>query len=412
MKQIIPFLFLLWLSQVFSKCTNETTEQPNLQIEVSKKSKKLIDADNKFGLELFQRVNQAEETENIMVSPLSISMALAMTYNGANGETKKAMAETLKLHGLSPEDINNSYQTLVAALASLDKKVILEIANSIFYREGFDVKKEFVIINQEYYDAEVSSLDFSSPTAVATINNWVADKTYDKITHIIHEISPAHVMFLLNAIYFKGIWQTEFNKKSTFKRSFQTETGEMQVDMMSKQDTLKYYSNELFRTIELPYGMGNYNMQIFLPQPDKKVENIIEKLDNDTWQNWMNNLDQEEQIDLQLPKFKFKYEIKLNDILSAMGMGVAFSDSADFSEMSETTPLKISYVKHKTFVEVNEEGTEAAAVTIVGIEKTSAGPPRQFIPFHVDRPFLFTITEKDTGAILFIAKVMKPEYVE
>ena len=295
-------------------------------------------------------------------------------------------------------------------MASLDEKVILEIANSIFYRKDFSVKEDFIHTNQTYYHAVISPLDFNSPEAVITINGWVADKTHDKITKIITEINPDHIMFLLNAIYFKGIWQTEFDENKTFQRYFTQENDEqIMVEMMTHRDSLFYFSNELFKAVEIPYGKGSYCMQVFLPEPDKSVNDIVLQLNEDNWKSWMNNFNIVEKIDLQLPKFKFKYEIKLNDVLSAMGMQIAFTNGADFSGIQDNAPLRIDYVKHKTFVEVNEEGTEAAAVTIVGIELTSIGP-NEYIPFHVDRPFLFTIIEKETGAILFIAKVMHPEY--
>jgi serpin B len=331
-----------------------------------------------------------------------------MTYNGANGETQTAMEKTLKVYGLTPEDINKSYSDLVAALKSLDPKVLLEIANAIFYRQNFQVENDFVSINKNYYDARVDAFDFSSPKALETINSWVADKTRDKIKTILKEIKPDNVMFLLNAIYFKGIWQTKFDKDNTKNIPFHTENGTVNVPTMQKTDALRYTTNELFSAVQLPYGAGNYNMYLFLPEPDYSVQDIISGLDKNNWTNWMDSFGEPVNIDLQIPRLKYMYEIKLNDVLSKMGMGIAFGGGADFTGINQSGGLYIDYVKHKTFIEVNEEGTEAAAVTIVAISKLSAGPP-QNIPFYVNRPFFYVITEKDTGAILFMGTVKNPE---
>ncbi len=405
-------LFIFFISLSFISGCNLNSEDIDREINLTDKAAKLVENGNEFGLELFQKVVAYEkEAGNIMVSPLSVSLALAMTYNGANGETKAAMERTLRLYGLSADDINESYKTLVEALKSLDKKVLLEIANAIYYRDDFTVEPAFISINQNYYDAAVSPLDFSAPGSVDVINGWVADKTHDKITRILDGISADQVMFLLNAVYFKGIWQKEFNSESTVEYPFYLENGEAKdVEMMCRLDTLDYLSNSLFKAIRLPYGKGNYNMYVFLPEEGKTVNNIIEQLNKANWKAWMDGFRQTNSVDIKLPKFKFKYEIKLNDILSDMGMGVAFSGAADFTGISKSGGLSIDYVKHKTFVDVNEEGTEAAAVTIVAIELTSVGNEPQKIPFIVNKPFLFAITEKDTGAILFIGKVALPEY--
>ncbi len=410
MKKIILISILL-LSITFSGCNLfDTGDSPANNID--DKAAQLIKGDSEFGFELFQKVIAAEtEAENIMISPLSVSLALAMTYNGANGETKTAMEETLKLHGLSPNDINQSYKSLVESLKSLDEKVLLEIANAIYYRDDFTVSPSFISTNENYYDAEVSELDFYSPDAVDVINNWVANKTHDKIKTILNEISTDQVMFLLNAIYFKGTWAKEFNPESTSTQPFYLDNGETtNVEMMARMDTLDYFSNELFSSIKLEYGSGNYNMFVLLPNSGKTLQNVISQLNKNNWDTWLEGFTKTNSVKIQLPKFKFKYEIELNNVLSDMGMGIAFSDAADFSGINGTGGLKIGYVKHKTFVDVNEEGTEAAAVTIVAIELTSAGPHNT--PFNVNKPFLFVITEKDTGAILFIGNVNHPEYSE
>ncbi|QGY45179.1 serpin family protein [Maribellus comscasis] len=406
----LKFIFSLILASFFVfGCDLANSNDEIDEIKLTEKTAQLLEAENSFGFELFQNIYAFEtQSDNIMVSPLSVSLALAMTYNGANGETKTAMEKTLKVYGLTSEAINTSYQTLVDGLKSLDKKVLLEIANAIYYREGFDVEQDFISTNKEYYNAEVDALDFSSPNALETINGWVAEKTHDKIDKILDEISPEQVMFLINAIYFKGMWASEFDKDKTTEDPFYPDSGStIQTDFMNQTQTVEMASNDLFSAIQLPYGKGKYNMFVFLPETDKTLQDIVDKLDKDNWETWMQSFAETEDVIISLPKFKYKYEIKLNDVLSEMGMGVAFTDAADFTGINKNGQLKIDFVKHKTFIEVNEEGTEAAAVTVVGVETTSVP---LFVEFNANRPFFYAITEKDTGAILFMGTVKNPVY--
>jgi len=403
-------LVLILLTVLLFAGCNLPGNTPDEELDVTEKTARLIDAENQFGFELYRHVFASEtEYENIMVSPLSVSLALAMTYNGANGETKTAMKKTLKVYGLTPDDINTSYLDLVKALKSLDPKVLLEIANAIFYRDDFQVENEFVTINKYYYDAEVSALDFGNEQqSLETINGWVAEKTHDKIETIIDRISRDHVMFLLNAIYFKGTWQKEFNEESTEKLPFYLGNDEnIQTEMMQRLDTLPYMKNDLFSAIELSYGKGNYNMYVFLPETGRTLEEIVNKLDKDNWETWMKSFQEVQSVDIKLPKLKYEYEITLNDVLTDMGMGIAFTGGADFTGINRNGELNIDYVKHKTFIEVNEEGTEAAAVTVVAIERTSVGGPEK-VPFFVNRPFMYAITEKSTSAVLFMGTVKNP----
>jgi serpin B len=215
-------------------------------------------------------------------------------------------------------------------------------------------------------------------------------------------------MFLLNAIYFKGMWQTKFDKDKTKNLPFYAEDGSIiNIPTMLKSDAVRYSENNLFSAVQLPYGDGNYNMYLFLPQPNQSVMDIVNELNENNWKDWMDSFGDPVNVDIQIPRLKYEYEIKLNDVLSEMGMGIAFGSEADFKGINGAGELYIDYVKHKTYIEVNEEGTEAAAVTVVVINKLSAGPD-QNIQFHVNRPFFYIITEKDTGAILFIGTVKTP----
>lgn len=398
--------FLAMIFVVASCVKNEPAEENSLG--VTEKTARLVKAQNDFGIDLFKNVLSTEkEKQNIMISPLSVSMALSMTYNGAGSSTKTAMEKTLRVYGLSPEDINQSCKDLADNLKSLDNKVLLELANAIFYRESFHVENEFISVNNKNYGAQVIPLDFTSPKSLEVINGWVNEKTHGKIEKIVDIITPEQVMFLLNAVYFKGIWTKEFNPKSTVNSPFEPEPGRfITVPFMQKTDTVAYFSNELFSSVKLNYGKGNYSMYLFLPNSGKSTADFASSLNTSNWNLWMGQYKLTNDVDLRLPKVKFAYEIKLNDILSDMGMQIAFTGAADFTGINRNGGLYIEYVKHKSFIEINEEGTEAAAVTIVAIDKNSAGPQKKL--FSLNRPFLFAITEKNTGAILFTGSVKNP----
>jgi serpin B len=413
MKTFISLLFALLLIALNSCNTIENPVIPKT-IKLDEKSAQLVEADNAFGLEIFRKIRKESIDDNIMISPLSISLALGMAYNGAAANTKTEMEEAMKLNGLTAEQINNSYKILIAALQSLDEEVVFEIANAIFYDEYFSVKQDFLSINQSYYQAEVSGIDFSNPTSVTTINSWVANKTHDKITSIINNLSPSDKMVLLNAIYFYGNWSTEFDKEGTKMRNFNLPDGTTtEVPTMHKEDKLEYVSNGLFSAIKLPYGNGQYNMMVLLPTEGENTQSLIDELSVDNWLNWANDFEIHDNVVVTMPRFKFAFDIQLKNVLKQMGMQKAFSEfSADFSHISDVD-LFISSVIHKTYIDVNETGTEAAAVTAIVFTTNSAdpiGPQKTY--FNVNRPFLFAITENDTDAILFIGEVQDPKYEE
>lgn len=393
---------------------SDVIPEENKTIDLDEKSAQLIDADNAFGLEIFQFIREESDKENLMVSPLSISLALAMAYNGADGDTKTEMENAMKLNGLTPEQINSAYKMLIAALQSLDEDVIFEIANAVYYDSGFPVKQSFFDINKNYYDAEVEGLDFGNPSTIEAINDWVAEKTHDKITKIIEQLSPDARMVLLNAIYFYGTWANEFDEDGTKMRNFfKTDGTTKEVPMMSKEDKLEYTANNLFSAVKIPYGTGQYNMVVMLPSTEKSSQDVIDELSANNWKDWAEEFTTEDHVVVTMPRFKFGFDLELNKVLKQMGMVKAFSDQqANFSKISDIF-LYISAVIHKTYIDVNETGTEAAAVTAIVFETTSAGPNEpQKIYFTVDKPFVFAITEKDTNAILFIGEVQNPEYEE
>jgi serpin B len=402
-------LLILFATLILVSCEKQPGPEEILtpkDIPLAKSTQDMIKSDNVFGFTVFQKVlEQNPETDNVFISPTSIALALAMTYNGANGETKAAMESTLQKSGLTTEEINSGYKSLIDALVSVDPKVLLEIANSIWYEQTFSVLQSFIDVNQQFYNALVSPLDFTSPESPGTINGWVNDKTHGKIPEVIDEISGDVVMYLINAIYFKGKWKFDFEKNNTEEESFTLKNGEtVDVPFMKQETTLPMLSNELFTMVEMPYGQGNFCMDIILPEDGHTTDEVIAALSSENWDTWIAGLT-ERNIDLWFPKFKFTYKNELNDELSDLGMGIAFSDMADFSGINGTGGLNISKVLHKSFVEVNEEGTEAAAVTVVEVELTSAGPGNTL---KIDKPFLFAIREVKTGTILFIGRVQNP----
>lgn len=405
MKTIERFLVMVAMVVLIASCAKDKDYEPK-PLNLPLKAAGVITADNTFGLDLYTKLAAAAVPgTNLMISPLSVSQALSMTYNGANGETKIAMEKALRIAGYDRDELNELNKTLVTALVAHDEKVIISIANSIWYRKEYTVLSDFISRNMTYYNADVRPMDFAASDCKTVINNWVSDKTNKKITEIVDQINPESFMFLINAIYFKGAWTHEFDKKKTNQQPFYMEDRkEVQVDMMHQEMDLNMFANETFKSIELPYGKGNWRMFLFLPENGKTVADVEKTLTAENWAGWLTKYDTIPEVQFSLPKFTFSYKESLKDALSAMGMEVAFTDKANFTGILPEGGLLITDVKHKTFIEVNEEGTEAAAVTSVEISLTSIG---NFITFN--KPFLFAIAEKSTGTILFIGRMMKPE---
>ena len=401
------FYFILTLLFLFTSCEKQKDKViPVFKYQDDKKAAELINAGSEFGLELFRKILESDDCpENMMISPTSVAIALGMTYNGAEGETKTAFEATLRHQGLSREEINDIYKALIDYLLKADNQVIFEIANSIWYRQNFTVLKPFIDLNKKYYYADVRELDFANANAVKIINDWVALKTHDKIKDVLDNIPPDAVMYLINALYFNGMWKYQFDEKVSFTGDFNGESGVSQVKYMKNENSYRYFENELLSAVELPYGNGNFVMQVFLPNTGKTTDDLIKNLTPSTWKNWMGSFSQRNEVTVQLPRFKYEYKSLLNDPLIDMGLGNAFDPGlADFSSISDYQ-LYISRVIHQTFIDVNEKGTEAAAVTVVEMELTSVQPKTYFI---ADRPFIYAISEKNTGALLFMGKVGNP----
>ncbi len=410
MNRKLTLIGVLLIAIVFVHCTtkNPVTDNPADPHGSGWYAKGLVESDNRFGIKLFKEIVEEEGDTNIFISPLSVSMALGMTYNGADGTTKEAMEKTLELSGLTIEEINESYQNLINLLTQLDPKVQFDIANSIWYCNIWTPKEEFLDLCAQYFYAQVTGMNFSAFDAADIINAWVDENTNGRIKEIVEKpIDDDIVMFLINAIYFKAAWTYQFDKELTTDDKFYLEDGSaVNCRMMEQRAIYDYYLDDDFVAVDLPYGDGKFSMTIFLPNGDKDVDDLIERLNQENYDAWIGSLSTpEDSFDVYIPKFKLEYGLELDDALKALGMRIAFSYSADFSKMYSGGGVWISKVIHKTFVEVNEEGTEAAAAISVPIW---CSLPPGLGSFKVNRPFVFVIRESDSGTILFIGKIVNP----
>ncbi len=371
----------------------------------------LLRSSNNFGLQLFQRT-AIDSIDNVVISPVSISMALGMTLNGADSTTYDSMRTVLGFDNFTEDEINTSYKNLIAELTGSDPGITMEIANSIWTRLGWTFAADFLARCENSFDAVVEALDFSDPAAVTRINNWVDEKTHGKISKIVEPpIGEEIVMFLINALYFKGTWTHEFDPDDTDTKAFTTGTGPgIAVPTMMQEETLPYLDHELVQGVDLPYGDEYFSMSIYLPKESVHIDSVIGLMTDNAWDGWMTQFE-ETAVHLEMPSFKLEYKSKLNNVLKDMGMSIAFSpDSANFLRMlpsggSYSGNLYIDEVMHKTFIEVNEEGTEAAAATSIGMGFTSVPT---YTDMKVNRPFIFVIRERASKALLFMGKVVDP----
>jgi serine protease inhibitor len=366
----------------------------------------LTAVNTRFAFKLFAELVKRDDGKNIFISPASVFLALAMTYNGAAGETQRGMAEALELVGMSLDEVNRAGAELLASLRSSDPQVRLAIANSLWGRQGIAFNQEFLRRCAEFYGAEVQTLDFADPRALATINGWVRKHTDGKIEKILDQIDGATLLVLLNAIYFKGNWTRPFDRQRTEERVFHLlGGGRKRLPLMTRAGEYQYYEDKGFQAVSLPYGGERLSMYVFLPEQRAGLAAFEQKLSDATWNGWMRQFRKTEGT-IALPRFKLEYEVTLNQALQALGMAAAFSRQANFAGMSAGA-LKIDEVRHKTFVEVNEEGTEAAAVTAVTMMRASFVPKRTF-RMVVDRPFFCAIRDNQSGAILFMGAIVEP----
>lgn len=402
-------LFLLLPALLFSACEPSDVKLKEAEaIPLKAGMEKRVQQDNEFALDLFRKTITSTDEKNVFISPLSVSVALGMAWNGADTETKSEMATALKMSGMTVDQINEYYQIMQTALPGVDPSTKLNIANSLWYKQGFQVKNDYLQVNKNYFNAEIRELDFTKTGAVDTINQWCADKTNDLIKEPLDQISAEAVMYLINAIYFKGIWVKKFDKKKTFETNFNAEGGgQVKVGMMQQLDTFAYYQDDLAQYIDMPYGNKAFSMTAILPVDGKTTNDVLNAMNMQKWGDIQSEMTPQK-VQVYFPKFKTKGKYELKDPLIEMGMLKAFSDEADFSKISDWK-LIISRILHSTYCEVNEDGTEAAAVTIIEFENTSMP---DYPVFYANRPFIFIIREKSTGVILFMGKMGRVELYE
>jgi serpin B len=379
---------------------NEITRLPRT---LSAAEVEVIGASNQFAFGLLEQANHPDA--NLFLSPLSASMALGMTMNGAAGVTWNQMRDVLGFGSLGQEEINASYKSLLALLVGLDPTVNMAIGNSVWTRRGFPVKPNFLDTVREAFGAEAAELNFASTSASERINEWVKDATHGRIEDIVPGVIPEEVvMYLLNAIYFKGSWTFRFDPSETRTEPFHLDDGSTRaVPLMTLERTLPYHENSRFQAVELPYGGRAFAMTVLLPGQGVSVDTLAASLDAGEWEDVADGF-RDTKVELFLPRFRMSYERILNDGLAALGMVDAFDPGrADLTRLSPVEFLFISEVKQKSWVDVNEEGTEAAAATSASVEVTSGIPV-----VRADRPFLFFIRERLSGTILFAGKFASP----
>lgn len=394
------------MTLVFLMCTGDFSLVPGMNIkrDLTSVEKELSASAGEFGFKIFKKITAQQPDSNIFISPLSISMALGMTYNGAEGETEEAMRNTLGFGDLTNDQINTNYFSLIHLLTNMDTKVNMNIANSIWIRQGFPVEEEFINQNKKYFQARVSNLDFSSMEAADTINDWVYQNTNGKIEKMVGSIDPLTVMYLINAIYFKAYWQKQFDPEQTTEDWFVKQNGDSsRCSLMQQQSSFQYLKTNQFQAVDLPYGDGDFSMTILMPNLEVNLNELISDISKDQWVDLMDQFHPAD-IMFMFPKFTLRYEIKLKEILKSLGMAVAFDcDKADFSDINPDYQLFISKVLHKSFIKVDEEGTEAAAATSVEISLTCLPLTVKF-----NRPFLFVIRERKSNTVIFIGKLTDP----
>jgi serine protease inhibitor len=389
-----------------------SVNEPPLQSKVattwSSPERSAIQTGNSFGQNLFTSVLKTEKNKNVVLSPLSATLALAMTCNGAAGETEKAIQNVLGFADTPATTINATLQHLCNYLVKADSKVGVDIANAIWYRKDKVIETDFINISKNYFSAVVAPLDFADPKALLTVNGWVNENTHNRIPTILDGFPANTIMVLLNALCFKGTWTYQFDPNLTTAYPFYpTATTQISCPMMTQSNTFSYYSDEQMQAVDLPYASGAFSMTLILPQSGSSEAAMIERLQTMSLSSWLARFNQQEGT-IRLPRFKTEYDIVLNDILKKLGMAIAFEGGrADFSRLCKGD-LYIDLVKQKTFIQVDEEGTEAAAATVVVIVERGGGPTG--FSMTLNRPFYFLLRETSSNALLFVGYIAQPAW--
>lgn len=409
MKQFLLLSMLLCLP--FTACNDDVEEQsilPTMQpIELNATEKEMAAQQGDFAstlsLELYRQLG--ERTDNWLVSPFSLQCALGMLLNGAKGETREEILYALGLSQYSQEEVNAYFKKLIEGLHTVNSAITVKTSNSVWGNAGVPLKEDFQKMNVENYSAMVSQLDFSDPSAVDQINAWCSQTTEGLIPSILEEVNPTATVYLLNSLYFKARWESEFAPEKTQEGDFNTSLGKVvKADFMQTQRMAAYVENEWFTSTSLSYQNDSYVMRLILPQPEISIDQVLQALSESDENLWKNTILAD--INLKMPRFALENKLDLVSTLQALGMEKVFTNEADFSSMSDISTY-ISLVQQATRLKVDEEGSEGAAVTV--IEGDLMSPlPEEKVDFFLDRPFLFQILEPATGTVLFMGQVGLP----
>jgi serpin B len=398
---------LLTMIAVLTVVGLQAQEEPK-RISLTQDERKMVNGSNGFALDLFRK---ARTDKDMILSPLSITYALGMLNNGAAGETQEEINKVLGFGDFGAKGINDFCLKMLREAVSLDKQTKVMISNTIFVNQtgGYALKPDFVGTAKDCYQAEPECRDFFDGRTLDVINQWGNDHTEGMIPKILSEdeFDPTYVSYLLNAIYFKGIWMLKFDEKETKDETFDHGGAEkrlLTLPMMHQEKQLYYMEDDNWQVLKLPYGNGAYRMTLLLPQPGKELEKEIQNLTVENWEKYQWNRE-EAIVDVKLPRFESNTSIDLKGVMSALGMPKAFTPEAEFPNFCNV-PTYIGLMKQVARIKVNEEGTEAAAITIIGEKATSVGSEPKHVKFHANRPFLYIISEESTGAIFFMGQFM------
>ncbi len=406
MKHFFPLIGVCCLSVgMLTSCSEDEPVAPNIKynpgtVKLTAAQQAQVENSNEFAWKFFKEVSKGEQ-QDVFVSPLSVTYALGMLANGAVGDTQKEILEGLEFRSGKVDDINSLCHQLMIESPKLDKSTQLSMANAVVVNKKIQLQPTFQNVVKKQYDALVASKDFGSPATLSFINQWASDHTQGMVPKILERINPDGVSYLLNALYFKGIWYRQFDKKHTKKEAFTKADGtKSQVQMMHQKEQFLIGENEMYQTVVLPYGNGSYEMIVVLPREGKKLSDVLVAMNGKQWKDNLKNTYSSE-VDLKLPRFTSVYNRELNDVLKLLGMNAMFDPSkANLTKMSAVSSF-VSMVLQKAKIEVDEEGSKAAAVTVVET-LTTAAPPSRPIMFHANRPFMYAIVEHSTGTIFFM----------
>lgn len=406
MKHFFPLISACCLSVgMLASCSEDEPVAPNIKynpgtVKLTAVQQAQVENSNEFAWKFFKEVSKGEQ-QDVFVSPLSVIYALGMLSNGAVGDTQKEILESLEFRSGKVEDINSLCHQLMIESPKLDKSTKVSIANAVVANKNKPLQPDFKNVVEKQYQALVTNQDFSSPATLSFINQWASEQTHGMVPKLLDRVHPDAVTYLLNALYFKGIWYRQFDKKRTQQESFtQADGKKLSVKMMHQKERFFAAENDNYQTVVLPYGNGSYEMVVLLPREGKDLLSLLQTMDAKKWKDNLKNTYSSE-VDLKLPRFTSAYTRELNDVLKLLGMNTMFErGKADLTKMSKAKAF-VSMVLQKAKIEVDEEGSKAAAVTVVET-LDAAAPPSKPIMFHANRPFMYAIVEHSTGTIFFM----------